>query len=185
MPSIAGPKFVYAHVLSPHHPYIFGAEGETVEEASQDNFYTIGGKPKEAVINKDGYLNQLEFIDVLAIKAISRILESSRIPPIIILQSDHGPDFYGSELTHSGKELPTMDDIAARFSILNAYYLPGTSHAQIYDTITPVNTFRVIFNAYFGADFKTLSDRNYYSPDGAPFNFKDFTDELHKSNQPK
>jgi len=52
--------------------------------------------------------------------------------------------------------------IKERFSILNAYYLPNGGHDLLYDSITPVNTFRVIFNHYFGKDYGLLKDRSFY-----------------------
>jgi hypothetical protein len=48
-----------------------------------------------------------------------------------------------------------------KFPNLAAFYLPQASHADLYPTITPVNSFRVVFRMYFGADLATLPDRNY------------------------
>jgi hypothetical protein len=47
--------------------------------------------------------------------------------------------------------------------ILNAYYLPGVDPNLLYNTISPVNTFRIIFNQYFGAHYDLLPDTSYYS----------------------
>jgi len=38
------------------------------------------------------------------------------------------------------------------------------SLAQLYPGISPVNTFRVVFNAYLGADLPLLKDVSYFSP---------------------
>jgi hypothetical protein len=48
-------------------------------------------------------------------------------------------------------------------TILNAYYLPG-EESRLYPTITPVNTFRIILDAYFGQDYPLLPDVSRYSP---------------------
>jgi hypothetical protein len=61
-------------------------------------------------------------------------------------------------------------------SILNAYYLPGVDSSQLYDSISPVNTFRLIFNTYFGEDYELLDDRTYYSPYWQPYDFYDVTE---------
>lgn len=46
--------------------------------------------------------------------------------------------------------------------MLNAYYLPGANVSEIlYPSITPVNTFWVIFNNYFGTNLDLLPDKNY------------------------
>ena len=49
--------------------------------------------------------------------------------------------------------------------ILNAYHLPDKGRSSIYPTITPVNTFRLLFNEYFGANFEILEDKNYILED--------------------
>lgn len=47
--------------------------------------------------------------------------------------------------------------------ILNAYYLPG--HAEmLYPRVSPVNTFRLVFNAYYGGSYDILDDVSYFSP---------------------
>jgi hypothetical protein len=55
--------------------------------------------------------------------------------------------------------------------------MPFGGDSLLYPRITPVNTFRTIFNYYLNADFELLEDKNY-SPDGV-FKFIDVTDVLH------
>ena len=47
--------------------------------------------------------------------------------------------------------------------ILNTYRLPDVDpeEAGLYQSISPVNSFRVIFNAYFGTDLPLLDDEVY------------------------
>jgi hypothetical protein len=59
-----------------------------------------------------------------------------------------------------------------RMKILNAYFLPDGGNASVYDEITPVNTFRLIFNHYFSGDLKLLEDRSYYSDLKSPFELR-------------
>jgi hypothetical protein len=47
--------------------------------------------------------------------------------------------------------------------IMNAYHFPQGGNSLLYPSISPANTFRVIFNYYFGADFELVDDRSYYS----------------------
>ena len=49
------------------------------------------------------------------------------------------------------------------FPILNAYYFPRRDYDNLYEGITPVNTFRVVFDTYFGQSFDILKDRYYFS----------------------
>ena len=69
------------------------------------------------------------------------------MPPIIIIQGDHGPSHF---------------DVPSRMAILNAYYFPDHEFA-VYPEITPVNSFRLLFNNYFNTDFDLLEDVSYYS----------------------
>ena len=182
LPDIAGysqPTFVFAHIMAPHPPFVLGANGQaihpnrvyTINDA--DDFMAIG-TPEEY---SRGYTDQLAYVNSQMEIVIQKILDKSKTPPIIIIQSDHGP---GMGLDHRFLEL---SDLHERMSILNAYYLPGNKTDQLYAEITPVNTFRVIFNEYFGANFPLLEDRNYYSSLFDLFNFLDVTDEVHNSQK--
>ena len=53
-----------------------------------------------------------------------------------------------------------------RSGILNAYYLPGGNVRSLSPNISPVNSFRLVFNSYFGTDLEMLPDRTYVSPGG-------------------
>jgi len=46
---------------------------------------------------------------------------------------------------------------------LIAYYFPNNGAGVLYPTITPVNTFRLVLNTYFGQDLTLLPDVSYYS----------------------
>jgi hypothetical protein len=70
-------------------------------------------------------------------------------------------------------------ELGRKLRILNAYYLPGDPTTEPYPTITPVNTFRVILNGYFGGSLPLLPDRTYVFTDyDHPYRFEDVTDRL-------
>jgi len=64
---------------------------------------------------------------------------------------------------------------------LNVYYLPNGSKS-LYETISPVNSFRVIFNEYFNADFELLEDKYYWESLDRPFDIRDVTEILMNLN---
>ena len=167
------PVFVFAHVMAPHPPFVFGEHGEPIESgrnfslADGSEFMSQGNK-SEYMVN---YIRQLMFINSRIRKTIDDILSSSPEPPIIILQSDHGP---GSMLDW---EEPVNTDFEERMSILNALYLPIDGHHELYQEITPVNSFRVIFNYYFGTELELLDDRSYFSSIYYPYKFMDVSPE--------
>jgi hypothetical protein len=69
-------------------------------------------------------------------------------------------------------------DLHERMRILNAYYFPGGRYEGLYDSISPVNSFRVVLSTYFGARLPLLPDRNYFSTSSDSYRFIDVTDAV-------
>ncbi len=179
VPQIArwgAPTFTFAHILSPHPPFVFGKNGEDVSPRESPYVLTDGDVFREWYGDQadyvSGYRGQAAFLIERAVRMIEQILANSPQPPVIILQSDHG-----SGLGLSTKSL-AQTDLRERMSILNAYYLPEKGGEALYQSISPVNSFRIIFNAYFGAGLDLLPDRSYYSTWDEPFEFIDVSDRV-------
>jgi hypothetical protein len=136
--------FAYVHVISPHPPFVFDPEGNPTKP---QDFWNEQRLYPYAMYTK-GYTNQLTWLNKKTLEAIDTLLAESDTPPIIILQGDHGPWLQPKD---------------RKMWILNAYYLPGHND-KLYSTITPVNTFRIVFNLYFGGNYDMLEDVSYYSP---------------------
>ena len=162
------PTFTFAHILAPHPPFVFNRNGEPVRDNKKYSFADgarFAGTKKEY---KTSYLNQLIFIDDQVIETIDKILKNSPTPPIIIIQSDHGP---ASETINNNRALKNLMgelidnqnelSVKERSSILNAYYFPKSEINNLYDSITPVNSFRVLFNNYFGQNLELLEDKTF------------------------
>lgn len=157
--SIPKPTLTYAHIMVPHPPFVFDRRGEPLLPNLPFVFDDVTwramlDKTPEEYMN--GYRGQITYVDQVLVQVLRQILASSPEPPVIIVQGDHGPAsvFDNNHLTVEG--------VRERFSILNAYYLPtATSTQQLYPTITPVNSFRAVFNQYFGTTLDYLDDKNY------------------------
>lgn len=152
VPQIKGPKFVLVHLLIPHKPYVFGKNGEPVSGVP----ITLTGHDLTKKKNRR-YINQLIFTNKKMRRIIQVLLEKSEKPPIIILQSDHGP--------LGGEHYKRME-------IFSAFYLSQGGSKVFYNSITPVNIFRLIFNYYFGTKMEILSDRRYFSTYDYPYRFE-------------
>jgi len=175
---LEGPFFFFVHLLSPHPPFVFGPDGEPVEPGYP--YSTLDGDrmPGAGVAAIPDYLvryrAQLEFINKKIIEAIDAILSRSAQPPIIILQGDHGSRAY-AEFDH-----PEASYLKENLAILNAYLLPGDGGpAAVYSGISPVNTFRLIFRSYFGADLDLLEDRSAWSTWRRPYVFIPFDEKAY------
>jgi len=139
---IAGPKFVFVHLDIPHHPFIFLPDGSINPDR---RFYPGVYMPEQKELMNEGYLNQIQYVNSEIIPIIDALLEKSQQKPIIILQGDHG--------------LQAGD----RLAILDAIYLPDGNNVEFYSSMSPVNTFRVIFNQYFDTKYPLLQDISYFS----------------------
>jgi len=167
------PRFVFAHFLLPHPPYVFNADGTWVSEA------------QEASRSGDAsYLEQLRFVNrqVLGLlDALDERPEADR--PIILIQADEGPfpDRYARDEEGFRWTEATDDELLRKFSILAAYRVPGEAGRalELRDRMTPVNSFRAIFNAAFDAGFDLLDDRNLVFVDQLHlYDMVDVTDRL-------
>jgi hypothetical protein len=147
-----GNYFVYAHVVSPHVPFVFGPNGEELE--ATDPYTLLDAHPGNPE-NIGRYRDQVHYLSILILQAIDRILAESDTPPIIILQSDHGGKIYGDPALSDEARLDLL------FPSLEAYLVPGAPADLFYPSITPVNSLRVILDYSFGADLGLLADASY------------------------
>ncbi|MGD8454853.1 MAG: hypothetical protein PVF83_00620 [Anaerolineales bacterium] len=170
-----GNYFVFAHIISPHPPFVFEEDGEpklhTEAYSIADGTHFVGRKASRGEYIS-GYRNQLTYVNTLLIEMVEEILEKSETPPVIILQADHGPGAYFD--WHSLEKTNQKE----RMSIFNAYYFPGGDEGMLYPSITPVNTFRVVLNRYFDQDFPLLEDHMFFSDWSTPYDFIEITEEL-------
>lgn len=155
------PKFVFAHIDSPHPPH-------SLDEACQTK--TVLG-PAAA-----GYVAQLKCLNTLVEEAVAAILENSPTPPIIILQSDHGWQVSNEDMQGGIQSAADLDAgfLRERLRNFTAAYLPGAEKNTLPPDLTPVNLFRIIFNSRFGARYPFLSDKIFIAPNN-DFRFLEVT----------
>lgn len=166
-----GPKFVFAHLVIPHPPFVFDAEGNPFQPmGSIDGNAYMGGVDHYL----KGYSGQVRYTNHMVEQALDAILAKSNTPPVIILQGDHGPGAY------LNWQSPDQTCLNERFSILNAYYMPGKENAAaaIPTYISPVNTFRVLFNAYFDTRLSMEPNHHFAAPAPYLYNHVEVTDRL-------
>jgi len=128
--NLPGKKFVYAHLIITHEPFVFTPDGKFR--------YPITADAK-------AYRDQVQFANNRLLEIIKTIIKKSPTKPIIILQSDHGW-VWGDQRNNN----------------LSAFYMPDSDNNIIYPEISNVNTFRIIFNEYFGTNYELLPDTTYY-----------------------
>jgi len=168
IPFEEGKKFVTAHIMAPHPPYVFNADGSPVLTAELE-------MADKGVEQRPKYLAQLEFISNQMLSVLEKMIKNSKDAPIIVLQSDHGPaSIFGNP--ESWSEDYSKEGLKERSSILYAVYFPNKDYQDFYQTITPVNTFRIVFDKYFGEDLEPVPDKTLYTSYEAIYGFKDVTE---------
>jgi len=168
--------FVYAHFLIPHPPYIFTRDGAFKIHAEKEADYMFIDRYDPAA-----YIEQVIFTNREIQKLISDILASSDREPIIIIQGDEGPwpERYAPDYKEFNWREATDAELDEKAGILNAYYLPDKEISGLYPSISPVNTFRLIFNLYFGTSHTLLPDESYcYRDEDHPYDLFPITDRL-------
>jgi len=161
------PIFAFAHIFSPHPPYIFGANGEIRTLKNIDPHLET-----QENLDNDAFVNQLIFINKKITEVVNKLLDSEN-QPIIIIQSDHGTAFLFAD-NEQNWVTPTNEMIIERADSINFIFLPKNATNIFSESITPVNTFPILFNHYFKTDFEILQDKIYFAKDGS-YDLKDVT----------
>lgn len=172
-----GPKFVFGHVLLPHEPYVFKANGEYSELSEEDSRFSAAGQAAQLAYTND-HIRGL----------VSRLLavpEAER--PIIVIAADEGPypERYNRDQMGFDWGQATGEELVTKFGVLQAMYLPGEASADApapYPDMSVVNTFPILFDRYFGEHIPLLPDRSFTSRVWArPYDLTDVTERLRAS----
>jgi hypothetical protein len=142
--TLRSPKFVYAHVLLPHMPFIFDKDGNLLPP--QDNY------------DWHYYMGQHQYATKVMEDLITKLMANidPRNPPVIIIQSDHG----ARNMIRKSKDNILMDGYLENYPIdyaydnFNAMYLPGIDPASLSTSMPPINTMVLVLNHYLNAGVK-------------------------------
>jgi len=137
----AQPRFVYSHFVLPHGPYSFDSLG---------NRYSPKAFPMSWGEYRNGYLGQVKYANTLIMELVDSILKNKKRPTVIVIQGDHGFRFNQPEKQH------------LQFSSYNAFYFSNEKYQQLHDSVTNVNTFRFVFNAFLNKDLPILRDTTIF-----------------------
>jgi hypothetical protein len=130
------PHFVYGHIMVPHEPPLFDSSG---------NFMSYNDVLNAKPFNT--YTAQIRFANSLIKEIVTHIKSRNKPNTIIIIEGDHGFGYY-----------PPDSVSRFGFSNFNAIYFPDRNYSLLYDTMSPVNTFRIVFNQYFKQSYPLLKD---------------------------
>lgn len=175
----AAPRFIIAHVLCPHPPFVFGPHGE---ERRQPGPFGLWDGPdyRHYISTKqsylDGYRDQVQYLDKMTRETVEAIISAPGEKPIVIVQGDHGSK------AGLDAESPAKTDLDEVFSILNAYYVPDSIRERLAPNTSPVNSWRIVLSELFGEDLPELPVESYWSPYPYPMRLTRVTDKLKSSD---
>jgi hypothetical protein len=150
------PTFVLAHFTIPHEPYVFRRDCSHRPPywPSRDD------GPDSAEVTR-AYLDQITCLNRKLETLIAAWQTRSRVPPIIVLQGDHGHGRSGRQLPQWKRLRP--DQVLDRTSVFAAYLVPGAKADSVLPAVTPINGVRFMLRQGFGADLPPLPDLTFWS----------------------
>jgi hypothetical protein len=160
------PAYVFAHILVPHGPEVFTTDGDCLERP-------------EAVARgeRQGYIDQVAYANAIIRDVVPALQADDRPPAIIIIQADEGP-FPRRDYRVPWQEA-SAEELHIKTGILNAIYFPDGNYQGFEPDVSPVNTYRMVFNHVFDADLPLLPDRTMaFSSDRQIYDFHDVTDRV-------
>ncbi|MBA3659236.1 MAG: hypothetical protein H0W67_06525 [Gemmatimonadales bacterium] len=159
-----GPKFVFAHLLTPHEPYVFTANCTPKPLHWPSRMDRVEDRRIRVA-----YVEQIRCVNSNLLALVDR-LQQQPLRPVIILQGDHGNGRFPFGRPQP-LDVATPEQVAERADPFGAYYLPDGGNALLYDSISPVNVFPIVLRHYYGAQVQRLEDRTYYSSSRDPYRF--------------
>jgi hypothetical protein len=162
VPKMPGPVFTFAHVMSPHDPYLFDRDCRPADRKAG------GDRPELAAA---AYVEQIQCLDRMVLDLVTTVLRTSELPPVILLQGDHGSKTL-LPYKDRGPENITLAAGKERLGAFGAYYLPDHGSEVFGDSVTIVNVLGNVLRFYLGADLPREPDDMYLSVHRAPFAFK-------------
>lgn len=119
--------FVYAHLSITHGSFYFDRNGKIFKD----------GRGPFPGNDKKNYLESVMYANAQLMKIVEAI-QSSKTPSVIIVQGDHGSRFF--ERVKGDQE---------KYTIFSSCFFPDKDYSLLNDSISPVNSFKVLFGKYF------------------------------------
>jgi hypothetical protein len=148
------PRFVYTHVMAPHPPMLFDAEGRpTGDSVLSDSFVepTNRGRSQRRV---EAEFDYAVWAGRRATEIVDAVLANQSADTVIVVLSDHGTD-----TGFDGRD-PFASDLDERSSNFLAVRTPGHPGLLPPGT-TPINVLPRILNAYLGTELPLHADTTW------------------------
>ena len=168
-----GPRFVLAHVLAPHTPFLFDADGNPIT-SGQGHRHEDRVAPDDLTAEEFGALEvgEIQYLNGAALNAIDELIAASATPPVIVLTADEG--------VRAGPIDPTTitpSGIRDVFGTLFAAYTPGRTDIFERGTVSSQIMARLL-NAYFDAGLPLASTETFVGQGSDPYHLTQVPEPL-------
>ncbi len=152
-------KFVFAHIMMPHPPYLFDENGK--KRTNTHEIYEGWEKSKLAV-NKESFISYLKYTNKEALDFIDYAIKHSDKPPVILITGDHGirANEYKNWKEHINEAMANKFEIYLNFATFAAYYNPDDDKKRIKKAKSIVNLYRLFSNEMFNTKYDMLPDKH-------------------------
>ncbi len=163
------PVFVFAHLLTPHPPFVWGPGGADLGSHGLFSFGDgndwVNANRGEVVPYGLFWKHQAAWVMQRLERTVDAILAASPRPPVIIIQGDHGP---GSQLNW---DYPQATNLTERFGIFSAWFLPPGLDVPLRDDMTSLATFPALFAGLFGTPQPDLEEGMWFARMKYPYEY--------------
>ncbi|MCC6286565.1 MAG: sulfatase-like hydrolase/transferase [Chitinophagaceae bacterium] len=136
------PKIIYLHLYMPHYPYFNDSAGNRYPDS---DVFKRGGD-----VDKQRFAGYIKYTNQKLLNIVDNILKNVKRETAIVLQSDHGFDDIDTSRPNDA------------FRNYKAIYFSDKNYTMLYDSMSNVNTFRVLLNKYFNQHLPILPDSSFY-----------------------
>jgi hypothetical protein len=162
-PDGEAPALVFAHIIAPHPPFVFDAEGRPLHPQVMFGFEDANHFRGSGAEYLAGYRGQAQFVARRILEVIETILGRPGPSPLIVVHGDHGP-----ALRWNWNNV-AAGDARERLAIFSAIRVPGLERAAVRADISPVNLLRLVANRALGVNLPQLEDRSFESSWERPY----------------
>ncbi|MFO7609801.1 MAG: hypothetical protein R6X35_11515, partial [Candidatus Krumholzibacteriia bacterium] len=167
------PVFVFAHLLAPHPPFVWGPGGAPLGSRGLFSFGDgndwTQANPGETTPYGVFWKHQAAHVMRRLEATVDAILAASPRPPVIIVQGDHGPG------SHLHWDHPGRSNLTERFGIFSAWILPPGLEVPLREDMTAMATFPALFSGLFGEPFPVLEEGMWFARMKYPYEYFEAT----------
>ena len=159
------PKFVFAHTLAPHFPYLKNKYGENLYDSKDTDDLIIDSQDMEYKINKKSCVQYIQYINNQTVYVVDKIIKESKGNAYIVILGDHGLRlhyFLWNEDKHFATLRKEKNSINSTFNTFLAFYNPDKNYQNYKDKECLINFFRQFSNDVFKTKYPLLKCEYHY-----------------------